>query len=44
MVAGSRSAFIKKLINHSKGDLIIDYQPGPEHLVEQINKAIQNAG
>lgn len=44
VVAGSGSSFVETLIDRSKGDLIIDYRPGPDHLVEQLNKAIQNAG
>ena len=44
MVAGSGSSFVEKLIDRSKGDIVIDYRPGPDHLVEQLNKAIKNAG
>jgi NADPH:quinone reductase-like Zn-dependent oxidoreductase len=44
VVAGSGSSFVEELIVRSKGHLIIDYRPGPDHLLEQLNKAIQNAG
>ncbi|EED14784.1 quinone oxidoreductase, putative [Talaromyces stipitatus ATCC 10500] len=44
VVAGSGSSFVDKLIDRSKGDVIIDYRPGPAHLVEQLNTAIQNVG
>lgn len=44
VVAGSGSSFVEKLIDRSKGDIVIDYRPGPDHLVEQLNKAIKNAG
>lgn len=44
VVAGSGASYVESLIDSSKGDLIIDYRPGPDHVVKEIQKAVKDSG
>lgn len=39
VVAGAGSSYAESLIDPSKGDRIIDYRPGTEHVFEELNRA-----
>lgn len=43
VVAGSGASYVEGLIDRSKGDLIIDYRPGSEHVVTELTKAIEQS-
>ncbi|KXH68000.1 alcohol dehydrogenase [Colletotrichum salicis] len=38
-VAGSGSPYVETLINKEKGDVVIDYRKGEDHVLEQIRRA-----
>ncbi|KAH8703974.1 chaperonin 10-like protein [Talaromyces proteolyticus] len=44
VVAGSGTSFVEKLIDSSKGDRIIDYRPGIDHVVDEIYKTAKASG
>ena len=41
-VAGSGAPFVQSLLDESKGDVVIDYRKGQEHLVNELRKAVGN--
>jgi NADPH:quinone reductase-like Zn-dependent oxidoreductase len=44
VVAGSGASYVESLIDSSKGDRIIDYRPGQDHVVKEIQKAVKASG
>ncbi|KAH7020464.1 chaperonin 10-like protein [Ilyonectria destructans] len=38
-VAGNGAAFVESLLDKSKGDAVIDYRKGDDHVVEELRKA-----
>ncbi|CRG83020.1 hypothetical protein PISL3812_00368 [Talaromyces islandicus] len=44
VVAGSGASYVESLIDSSKGDRIIDYRPGPDHVTKEIQKAVKDSG
>ena len=43
-VAGRGIPHVEKLIDQSKGDMVLDYRNGNEQLVQNLRAAVQNAG
>ncbi|KIW16766.1 hypothetical protein PV08_03956 [Exophiala spinifera] len=43
-VAGRARSFVEGLIDKSKGDVVIDYRPGADHVVSAIKNAVPKGG
>lgn len=44
VVAGSGASYVEPFIDSSKGDRIIDYRPGIDHVIKEIQKAVNDSG
>tara|TARA_R110002003_G_scaffold40_14_gene2779 strand:- start:2392 stop:3066 length:675 start_codon:yes stop_codon:yes gene_type:complete len=43
-VAGNGSEYVKTLLDHSNGDVVIDYRQGPDETIRQIREHLQAGG
>ena len=43
-IAGSGRAMVDKIIDPSKGDIVVDYRSGPEHIARSVQQALKGQG
>lgn len=43
-IAGAGAPIVEQHLDASKGDVVVDYRPGPDHIVKSVHQALQAQG